>query len=397
MGLLRLLLATAVIAEHSKPIFGLTLTGGHLAVRLFFIISGFYMALILSTKYTAAQPNRYWLFISNRFSRIYPSYFVVLFLSLAFYAAGSFYLHHPADRLVLWQSAWQHGERWSLFFVGLCQVTVIGMDAVCMFVYNLTQGIHLPGPDTPVASMAWLPTAGADPSGIVPTWRFMFVPQSWSIAIELVFYLLVPWLISLRTRTLVVLGGLSLSFYLVGDWLLYPVLFHLLSYFFFPFHLVLFILGMLAYRHSDVYLARLNRPLKIALVAAMFALLVVAQFLPSGIKGLSCIVLVFLSLPILFEWTRSSRFHKYVGDLSYPVYICHIFVKWLLLALTGVTRVGVSNPPGWLLLLCSIAMAALLLWRVDYPVDRWRQSRFRKSLAAARTSESSPAESSQSS
>jgi peptidoglycan/LPS O-acetylase OafA/YrhL len=391
MGLLRLLLATAVIAEHSKPIFGLTLTGGHLAVRLFFIISGFYMALILSTKYTAAQPNRYWLFISNRFSRIYPSYFVVLFLSLAFYAAGSFYLHRPADRLVLWDSAWQHGERWSLLFLGLCQVTVIGMDATCMFVYNLTQGIHLPGPDTPVASMAWLPTAGADPSGIVPAWRFLFVPQSWSISIELLFYLMVPWLISLRTRTLVVLGGLSLGFYLAGYWLVYPALFHLLSYFFFPFHLVLFILGMLAYRHSDVYLARLNRPLRIGLVTAMFTLLMAAQFLPSGIKGISCIVLVFLSLPILFEWTRASRFQKYVGDLSYPVYICHIFVKWVLLALAGVTRVGVSSPPGWLLLLGSIAMSALLLWLVDYPVDRWRQQRLRRSLTVARTPERSSA------
>ena len=53
------------------------------------------MAMILTTKYTASRPNRYWLFISNRFLRIYPCYYVILFLSLAFYAAASFHLHHP--------------------------------------------------------------------------------------------------------------------------------------------------------------------------------------------------------------------------------------------------------------------------------------------------------------
>jgi hypothetical protein len=40
------------------------------------------------------------------------------------------------------------------------------------------------------------PPAGADPLGLVPAWRFLFVPQSWAISIELLFYLVVPWLVS---------------------------------------------------------------------------------------------------------------------------------------------------------------------------------------------------------
>jgi peptidoglycan/LPS O-acetylase OafA/YrhL len=375
MGFLRLLLATAVVAEHSTPIGGLSFTGGHLAVRLFFIISGFYMALILTTKYTADHPNRYWLFISNRFLRIYPCYYVVLLLSLAFYAAASFYLHHPADRLVLWQTAWRHGQIWGLFFVSLCQLTVVGMDAVCVFVYNIAQGIHLPGPDTAAASVAWLPTAGADPSGIVPAWRFMFVPQSWSISIELLFYLVVPWLISWRTRNLVILAGLSLVSYFASCLFVYPALADLLGYFFFPFHLFLFILGMLACRHSAAFLARVSRPFKIVMVTALFSGLAVSQFMPEELRNFVCIALVVLSLPILFDWTKYSRFQKWVGDLSYPVYICHILVKWGLLGVMGVSKKGVTSPPGWLLLLGSIALAALLLWLVDYPIDRWRQRR----------------------
>lgn len=376
MGLLRFLLATAVIAEHSTPIFGLSLTGGHLAVRLFFIISGFYMALILSTKYTKNRPRRYWLFISNRFLRIYPTYYVVLFLCLAFYAAASMYLRHPADRLVLWQSAAQHGGGWGLFWVGFCQLTVIGMDAVSMFVYSLGQGLHLPGANTPAASVAWLPTAGADPSGLVPAWRFLFVPQSWSISIELVFYLLVPWLISWRTRNLLILAVASLASEAVCSHLMYPALFQSLSYFFFPFQLVLFLLGVIAYRHSETYLDWLARPLKIGVVAAMFASLFASQFLPELWGNILCTALVFLSLPILFEATKKNRFQKWVGDLSYPMYMCHILVKWGLLALAGVSRIGAGkSPPGWLLLVCATVAAAVLLWRVDYPVDKWRQRR----------------------
>jgi peptidoglycan/LPS O-acetylase OafA/YrhL len=119
------------------------------------------------------------------------------------------------------------------------------------------------------------------------------------------------------------------------------------------------------------------------MVAALFGGLAFSQFLPTETwkllpvepRSFICIVLVALSLPILFDWTKYSRFQKWVGDLSYPVYICHILVKWVLLGLMGVSKKGVTSPPGWVLLLGAIALAALLLWLVDYPIDRWRQRR----------------------
>ena len=383
MGLLRLLLAAAVVAEHSTPIFGLSFTGGHLAVRLFFIISGFYMALILTTKYTADHPNRYWLFISNRFLRIYPCYYVVLFLSLAFYAAASFYLHHPADRLVLWQTAWQHGQIWGLFFVSLCQLTVVGMDAVCVFVYNIAQGIHLPGADTAAADVAWLPTAGANPSGLVPAWRFMFVPQSWSISIELLFYLVVPLADFLADQKFGHAGRLESR-----------VLFRQL-----PFcvsgpgrsaGLLLFPVSSVSVHSRDAGLPPLGRlpgpgqpPLQNRHGHRPVRRTGRFPVRAGGIPQLRLHRTVVLSLPILFDWTKNSRFQKWVGDLSYPVYICHILVKWGLLGLMGVSKTRVTSPPGWLLLLGAIALAALLLWLVDYPIDRWRQRRVKKFCSAS--------------
>ena len=78
MGILRILLAISVVLSHSSSIFRVSFVGGPLAVQAFFIISGFYMSLILNEKYIGVN-NSYKLFISNRFLRLYPMYWVILF------------------------------------------------------------------------------------------------------------------------------------------------------------------------------------------------------------------------------------------------------------------------------------------------------------------------------
>src|SRR4051812_20298809 len=81
MGLLRVLLALSVVIDHSYPALGLTLVGGQVAVQTFFIISGFYMSLILDRKYVG--PGSYGLFMTNRFLRLFPVYWMVWGLTLA--------------------------------------------------------------------------------------------------------------------------------------------------------------------------------------------------------------------------------------------------------------------------------------------------------------------------
>src|SRR5258708_5802533 len=90
MGLFRLLFALSVVTAHSGPILGSSLIGGKMAVQGFFILSGFYMSLILKKKYSKKK-NAYKLFITNRILRIYPTYFVVLFLSIIVYYI--FFIH----------------------------------------------------------------------------------------------------------------------------------------------------------------------------------------------------------------------------------------------------------------------------------------------------------------
>src|SRR6266700_3478623 len=83
MGFFRLLLAISVISIHTDYNLGLSRFGEQLAVNAFFIISGFYMALILAEKYTGKNGS-YRLFITNRFLRIYPLYWVVLLATIIF-------------------------------------------------------------------------------------------------------------------------------------------------------------------------------------------------------------------------------------------------------------------------------------------------------------------------
>jgi peptidoglycan/LPS O-acetylase OafA/YrhL len=384
MGLLRFLLAAAVVAEHSTSFGGFSIVTGQMAVRLFFIISGFYMALILSTKYTT-QPNRYWLFISNRFTRLFPSYYLVLLASLAFYGAASLHLHKPVDRLILWQDALHAGHYLKLALIGLAQLTVVGMDTVCLFSYDTLHGFHWPAL-AELSDKNWFP--GMAGSGAA--WRFMFVPQSWSISLELIFYFFAPLWVSLRTRTLLAIGLGSGVIYGLLKFVLSASQLQTVSYFFFPCTMYLFILGILAYRWSKQFLAWLPKRFDTAIAVAAFTSILAYSFLPAVWRDVLCIALVFAAVPILFNRTCTSKAQKYIGDLSYPIYICHILTKWMLLAVLGVTRASVTSPPGWLLLVCSTIFAAGLLWFVEYPVDRWRQRRVKKASVGQRPVVSAP-------
>ena len=82
---------------------------GNTAVKAFFIISGFYMTLVLSSKYERKR-HSLWLFYSNRVLRIYPMYYATLLAGILLYVAGSFHEGKPVDRLEDWSQAAHLGD-----------------------------------------------------------------------------------------------------------------------------------------------------------------------------------------------------------------------------------------------------------------------------------------------
>jgi peptidoglycan/LPS O-acetylase OafA/YrhL len=83
MGIIRVLLAIAVVVGHASSVVpnrAPKMTGGTASVEMFYMISGFYMAMVLNRKYRG--PGSTWVFYMNRLLRLYPTYLAVLLLTL---------------------------------------------------------------------------------------------------------------------------------------------------------------------------------------------------------------------------------------------------------------------------------------------------------------------------
>ena len=84
MGIIRLLLAISVVVYHSRPLLGqINFLPGSTAVQAFFIISGFYMSLVINEKYEDKQS-----FYRARLLKIFPVYWAIVAVSI--YLTGYF-------------------------------------------------------------------------------------------------------------------------------------------------------------------------------------------------------------------------------------------------------------------------------------------------------------------
>src|ERR1035437_2129809 len=127
MGIIRLLLAISVVIDHSNPLFGFSFIGGQLAVEVFFIISGFYMALILCEKYNKASDRK--IFIGNRLLKIFPIYWVIFILGLIYELANA-YFHYSSNEVSLFVHPGIHLNVFSFFYFLLTNIIILGQDII---------------------------------------------------------------------------------------------------------------------------------------------------------------------------------------------------------------------------------------------------------------------------
>ena len=362
MGLIRVILAYSVVLGHSEAIHGYFIIPANTAVTLFFVISGFYMAMVLTEKYTGGNRLRH--FYSNRILRLYPTYFI----SVALMIGVQIYLHHKTRGGYV--SAWQADHAtlpWSVKLPLLIpNVALVGSDLPYIFHYGPRSGWHFSlGQDLPK-----IPDA-------VRTGRYLVVSPAWSIGLELWFYLLAPFLVLWRTRSLVIVATISLIFRLLLEW-------HApwSSYFFFPANLCFFVWGMLMYRlyRSEEY-ARVATPSRSRRIFVfVMAAIVFRQFVPFYRNYDWLLYILFgVTLPFLFQASKKWRLDRWIGNLSYPIYLIHASVLLLLKVGSGIDR-------GLAAVSCSTLAALFLLVTIEQPLEKLRQRRSVESLSVANVS-----------
>jgi peptidoglycan/LPS O-acetylase OafA/YrhL len=195
----------------------------------------------------------------------------------------------------------------------------------------------------------------------VPAYRFLLVPQGWTIGTELAFYAIAPFVVLRRTRTIaaIVLGGAVLR--LVG--MAFGLTDEPFTYRFFPFELPLFLCGVLAYRLRDTAISAALRRFGGVLTVLIAALIVLYErfdAVPSSVRHVVFLAMFVVSLPAIFAASRLSRYDAAIGQLSYPLYLSHMLVLSLGLA-----------PSASLAL--AMGASILLALVVEAPAERIRQ------------------------
>jgi peptidoglycan/LPS O-acetylase OafA/YrhL len=99
---------------------------------------------------------------------------------------------------------------------------------------------------------------------------------------------------------------------------------------------------------------------------------------PAGYRYFILVTYVALALlmPIVFMFSRNSVLDRFVGELSYPVYLVHFIVVQLLQVVLTRLHADLVLLTIWSLFF-SVAAAAALYFTIIRPLDRYRESRLK--------------------
>jgi peptidoglycan/LPS O-acetylase OafA/YrhL len=346
---------------------------GGLAVECFYVISGFYMALVLEQKYS----RNTLVFFFNRISRLYPGFlaltaFAILISNMLKWRSSGWGVTY-GDAWLTIANFWPHFSPWSRVITIASNLMIEGKDFT-LFMFadsNLVARYHLSL--NPSLDMKSLP--GAAPAG-----AFQFLPQAWSFGLEFNFYILSPFFARMRSRWIFLIMALSVSVrlllahagYSASPW----------DYRFFPSELALFLLGLMAYRFYRIQSSPDTNWRRIShfATAVIVPLIAFSQYIPLGgeLKRWATLLLLALAIPWIFERCKDMAVDRSIGELSYTMYLGHLVAFELLL--------GIGLGGGYWgsveAILATVALSLLVRHVVERPADRWRHRLSRPFLEA---------------
>lgn len=353
MGVIRFLLALSVIITHSTPLAGISLMNGDMAVTCFFIVSGFLMTFILEEKYVGKTKQ----FAINRILRIYPAYLASLVFAMAFYYFIPNGHHNPYNSL----SGLLESDGLLLFFMSITtNLTLLGAD--------LSRYLNF----TPVGEFIFPNFLHRGEGNSAH--NLLFVPQAWTLPIELMFYLLAPWIVRFKTsRIFLLLALLSLLYYLAWT---YAGEVHMPfdPSSFFPLQLPYFVLGVLACRgwktlkvgidHKKIWVGYVPKFSFMFAVFLLFAGYTIHK--QTEISPIYIYLLFAFSLPGVFEFGKLLSYDTPIGEYSYPMYLFHYPIS------KTVDQWVSPAYEGWLTLIMTLVVCAVYIQWVDRHIQRVR-------------------------
>jgi peptidoglycan/LPS O-acetylase OafA/YrhL len=318
MGILRLILALSVVADHEGvPLKLLHFSGSQSAVEGFFVISGYLIFLILQKDYPIK-----WAFYANRFLRIYPMYW--LLLGLYFVAQ----LISPMKNHL------------NLPFI-IINVFLFTLD----FFVIRDLAHHKPIENTIV------------------------IAQSWSLSLEIYFYFLAPYLAKIPKRILLgitfVILTTKASFFIFGS-ITDPY-----SYRFFPFEIGFFLLGACSYNFIKL------KSNALAMFTIIFSLLWGligggSKIEGNDLKSMIFPVIIAIALPSLSNWDQQKPV-KFIGTLSYPIYLSHILIGDAIHKIAFKLGLVLNAWFKYIILLVATCLFSVLVqFMLEQPVQKFR-------------------------
>ncbi len=315
-GLIRIILAGIVVVVHLTRFNYL----GEFAVDCFFMLSGYWIALMFNEKYSKKE-KAIGIFYISRFWRILPVFYVFSLLGLI--------VHFISGDLMSKYNAIHSSGLKSIFWI----------SNVSLLTYDLTP--------------------------------FRLLGPAWSLDIEMQFYLLFPLFFYLfRKQTIMLwiltglsfLGALSIWFFFGGGALDHTIL----SYLF------LFLTGVLVYQ-ADIRFPKTIQRVSLPLLG-MCLILQWVMHTNRFSNNIMTIINLVCALPILMGSVRvkSNTRDKFYGELSYLVYLSH----WVWIIPYNMAIASLHNKIGRLPYIAGFLVATILSsLAVYYWLDRKSEKR----------------------
>lgn len=354
MGIIRIILALAVLIGHLEINGVGLLIPGNIAVELFFIISGYYMAMVMGSKiYEKKAKTNVLAFYKSRFFRLYPAFLTVsVFTFLYFYLVWWMLGKRPINGTDQIYALTGIGLKSLAFF---SNVTMLGQDLFSLF-HVLPNG---------EIKMFYARNTGMTVDGALWLGNLRIIGQAWSIGTEIWFYILVPFLSKLKVNHLIVFA--LLSFLLK---LFFEVELDHETYFFFPCQMYLFLLGMLAFYVNNGKTPNKN------LATLLLGLVLLSFFLYPLFSNLYfrsfLYIFFFFSIDSCFKLTKNNQIDRVIGNLSYPIYLVHMLVFSSLHNLFNYFQLNRNFAFDLSSIILSIIAALFIYYLIEIPFDRFR-------------------------